>query len=71
MEQEKLPLVVITRNMKTGAIESHKKIDHNNRDDRVWLGKHCFWAFRNGRSVETFAMADEPSLVHPGSGAAA
>lgn len=65
MEQEKLPLMVVTRNVKTGVTESRKKIDHNNRDDRVWLGKHCFWAFRNSRSVETFAMADEPSMGRP------
>lgn len=55
-----LHLIVITRNMKTCAIEATKTIDHNDRDDRVWLGRHCFWAFRNGRSVETFNKSDLP-----------
>jgi hypothetical protein len=50
-----LRLVVETANVITGQIEGRKVIDHNNREDRVWLGKHCFWAFRNGRSVKTFA----------------
>jgi len=48
-----LKLRVITRDMETGVIEGDKVIDHDSRDDRVWLGKHCFWAFRNGRSITT------------------
>lgn len=52
MEQD-LKLRVVSKNMQTSVIELDKTIDHNNRDDRVWLGKHCFWAFRNGRSVTT------------------
>lgn len=50
-----LPLIVETRDLKTGELESSKTIDHADRDDRVWLGRHCFWAFRNGRSVTTYA----------------
>ena len=48
-----LNLRVISRNMETGETELDKVIDHDKRDDRVWLGKHCFWAFRNGRSITT------------------
>ena len=48
-----LKLRVISKNMENGEIELTKVIDHNDREDRVWLGKHCFWAFRNGRSVTT------------------
>lgn len=54
-EPNTLHLVVVTKNRATGTIESRKVIDHENRDDRVWLGRHCYWAFRNGRSVETYA----------------
>lgn len=50
-----LNIVVETSRRASGIVESRKVIDHNNREDRVWLGKHCFWAFRNGRSVKTFA----------------
>ena len=51
-----LKLRVISRNIETGDIEVDKVIDHDDRDDRVWLGKHCFWAFRNGRSIETIPV---------------
>ena len=33
-----------------------KEIDHNDHDDRVWLGKHCFWAMRNNREVRTYPI---------------
>lgn len=56
MEQKsELKLIVETVNIETGERESRKVIDHNDRDDRVWLGKHCFWAFRNNRKVTTYA----------------
>lgn len=50
-----LRLVVETHCLRTGQMTSKKVIDHNNRDDRVWLGKHCFWAFRNAHKVTTYA----------------
>lgn len=50
-----LHLRVISTNMASGAVEVSKVIDHNSHDDRVWLGRHCFWAFRNGRSITTHA----------------
>lgn len=49
---ESLSVKVITRDLQ-GNIESVRTIDYEERDDRVWLGKHCYWAMRNGRSVET------------------
>lgn len=57
-KSETLSLVVITKIAATGEIEGRKVIDHNNFDDRKWLGKHCFWAFRNGRSVLTINAID-------------
>lgn len=57
-EVEVLPLFVITKNVATGEIEGRKLIDHNSYADRKWLGKHCYWAFRNGRSILTVAEAD-------------
>ncbi len=50
---DKLLISVLTKNLATDEIESEKTIDHNNREDRQWLGKHCFWAFRNGRGIQT------------------
>jgi len=52
-EHAPLPLVVRTYLLGTDEIESERVIDHNQHHDRVWLGKHCFWAFRNGRGIET------------------
>lgn len=48
-----LKLRVVSTNLETKEVELDKIIDHDNRNDRVWLGKHCYWAFRNGRSVST------------------
>lgn len=33
--------------------ESVRTIDHNDTIHRQWLGKHCFWALRNNRTVVT------------------
>ncbi len=33
--------------------KTFKVIDHDEHLSRVWLGKHCFWAMRNGRTVTT------------------
>lgn len=50
---EPLKLRVETWNCATDECESVKTIDHNDANDRAWLGKHCYWAFRNGRGVVT------------------
>lgn len=55
-----LRLAVITQNLATGDVVSERTIDHENREDRVWLGRHCYWAFRNGHAVITFNRDDEP-----------
>lgn len=31
--------------------ESERVIDHDDSLHRQWLGKHIFWAVRNGRAV--------------------
>ena len=48
-----IPLKVITFKAGSDEIENERIIDHNNHSDRVWLGKHCYWAFRNGFGIET------------------
>ena len=53
-----LMLRVISTNMASGSVEVDRVIDHDNREDRIWLGRHCFWAFRNGRSITTQAVSD-------------
>lgn len=54
---EKLIVRVVTTDLKSGR-QSVREIDHDDFEDRKWLGKHCFWAMRNGCSVETRPMAD-------------
>lgn len=49
-----LLLRVITKNLETDEIVGDKIIDHNSVHDRQWLGKHCFWAFRNNHGVQTY-----------------
>ena len=67
MQQVKRPpaplyLAVITHNVETGEVEQRRVIDHSDHDARVWLGKHCFWAFRNKKAVTTAPLEsrDEP-----------
>lgn len=57
-----LYLAVTTHNAETGEIEQRKVVDHNDHNTRVWLGKHCFWAFRNNKGVTTTPLKsrDEP-----------
>lgn len=50
-----LPKVYVrvdTVNLETDE-KTTRFIDHNSREDRVWLGKHCFWAMRNNHRVTT------------------
>lgn len=48
-----LPLMVETWNVETDEKEAERVIDHSRHSHRSWLGKHCFWAFRNGRGIVT------------------
>lgn len=50
---------VVTRSVESGEITSTRTIDHNNHGDRVWLGKHSFWAMRNKHSVYTRPVIQE------------
>ncbi|HBO5514585.1 hypothetical protein [Pseudomonas aeruginosa] len=47
---------VVTTDLATSQT-SEKVIDHNDREQRQWLGKHCFWAVRNNHSVLTTPIA--------------
>lgn len=38
------------------VLESATDGDHNSHEFRVWLGKHSYWALRNGRKIVTFAI---------------
>lgn len=44
---------VTTTYLQTAGKTEAKIIDHDSRDDRTWLGKHCYWAMRNDCSVTT------------------
>lgn len=37
----------------TGETQGYRNGLESARDSRVWLGRHCFWAFRNGREIRT------------------
>ena len=55
---ESFMIVVETWRNNGGRRESVRTIDYNNREERVWLARHCFWAFRNGRTVVTHSADD-------------
>lgn len=46
---------VVTTCLDTGEV-NERVIDHNDREQRQWLGRHCHWAFRNNRSVKTIPV---------------
>lgn len=52
-----LYIAVLTQTVNDGEIEQQKIIDHNRHEDRVWLGKHSFWAMRNNRVITTVPIA--------------
>lgn len=60
---------VTTRPLDSDAPGKHVVIDHNVQEHRSWLGKHCFWAFRNGHSVTTYptdeAVNYRPKIAKP------
>ncbi len=53
--KEPLPVEVIT--LEPGRKPRRFVIDHNNEADRKRLGKHCWWAFRNGVEIRTRPVA--------------
>lgn len=63
-----LYIAVVTHDADSGEIEQQKVIDHNDKNDRVWLSKHCFWAFRNKKAVTTISVptkdAEAPEWVN-------
>ena len=59
-----LPLLVETWSVASDEKINYRVIDHANHDHRVWLGKHCFWAFRNGHGVVTKPLIKEtPPMI--------
>lgn len=46
-----LPIEVITVDPKTGDEESRKTADYGNQEARLWLERHIFWAWYNGKGV--------------------
>ena len=57
--QDPNTLLISVETWYNGQRESVRVIDHNDRYDRVWLGKHCFWAFRNNRAIITYPMTGD------------
>lgn len=47
-----LRILVTTTCLSTGKV-SERIVDHNNPEQRGWLGRHCHWAFRNQHSITT------------------
>lgn len=45
---------VVTVIVESDEIESERIIDLCNDRDRLWLGKHAFWALANGRGIEQY-----------------
>ena len=48
-----MQLVKVTTTNLADNSQTVRIIDHDEREPRVWLGKHCFWAMRTKHKVET------------------
>lgn len=55
-DTQRYPLRITTRDVVSREVINVRVIDHNIHSDRVWLGKHCFWAARNGYEVTSTPM---------------
>lgn len=55
-EGKTFPLRITTRDVESREVINVRVIDHGVHSDRVWLGKHCFWAARNGYEVTSTPM---------------
>lgn len=56
----KIPVEVITRDLSDlDAPAKRRIIDHDLHSDRVWLGKHAFWAVRNNHSIMTAPVKND------------
>ncbi len=53
MPAPKIMIHVLTVRMSDMKVVEDRTINHNSPRDRDWLGKHCYWAFRNGHGVQT------------------
>lgn len=56
MENNELKVQVNTYDLLSGELESTKVVNHNSKEDRQWMGKHCYWAFRNNKRIETYPV---------------
>jgi len=59
MDYEPLWVMVETFEPDDENIIHGRMIDHNNHDSRVWLGKHTYWALRQGYGVEVYPIEEE------------
>lgn len=57
------PVHVITRDVDSDDAGIHVVIDHDNYNHREWLGRHVYWAFRNGRSITTYPTDERITFV--------
>ena len=57
-------VVVLIYNLKNNdEVIDMRQIDFGSLEDRRWLGKVSFWAWRKGYSVETMSLDDAEGRV--------
>lgn len=56
----RIPVEIITRNIKNpDESPRFRIINHGEDSDRRWLGKHSYWAIRNGFSTTSRPLTRE------------
>lgn len=57
--RDKLPVLVLVYSLREDdKVVIEKTINYSDFEDRKWLGKISFWAYKNHCSVETMAITD-------------
>lgn len=55
---------VVTRNLSNPDEPPHTVvIDDEQKNHRIWLSKHAFWAMRTNRSVTSYATDDAVTYI--------
>lgn len=52
-EKTHRPVMIFVETAMPDGSTTRRVIDHSDRESRIWLGKHCYWALRNGVTVRT------------------
>lgn len=57
-----LEVTVLVHDVATGETIREHKMNYNDPSRRKWLAKLCYWAWQNGKAVETLNAKDDKGV---------